>query len=75
MGEIVTANAKMLRGEAELIELSSVPPLANNKDLATEVTGYVKDIVGEQGKYFYLKVGEWVLKISLLILMKFLVYT
>ena len=53
MGEIVTATAKMLRGEAELIELSSVPPLANNKDLATEVTGYVKDIVGEQGVFLF----------------------
>ena len=53
MGEIVSATAKMLRGEAELIELSSVPPLANNKDLATEVTGYVKDIVGEQGVFLF----------------------
>ena len=53
MGEIVTSTAKMFRGEAELIELSSVPPLANNKDLATEVTGYVKDIVGEQGVFLF----------------------
>lgn len=49
MGEIVTATAKMLRGEAELIELSSVPPLSNDKALANEVTGYLKDIVGEKG--------------------------
>lgn len=53
MNDIVTSTAKMFRGEAELIELSSVPPLANNKDLATEVTGYVKDIVGEQGVFLF----------------------
>ena len=48
MNEIVTSTAKMFRGEAELIELSSVPPLANDTDLAKEVTTYVKDLVGEQ---------------------------
>ena len=48
MNEIVTSTAKMLRGEAELIELSSVPPLANNNELAHELTGYMKDIVGEK---------------------------
>ena len=53
MGEIVTSTAKMFRGEAELIELSSVPPLANNKELANEVTGYMKDIVGEQGIFLF----------------------
>ena len=37
----------------ELIELSSVPPLANNKELANEVTGYMKDIVGEQGIFLF----------------------
>lgn len=48
MNEIVTSTAKMLRGEAEFIELSSVPPLANNDELAHELTGYMKDIVGEK---------------------------
>lgn len=48
MNEIVTSTAQMLRGEAELIELSSVPPLANNDELAHELTGYMKDIVGEK---------------------------
>jgi amidohydrolase len=48
MNEIVVATGKMFRGEAELIELSSVPPLANDTDLAKEVTGYMKDLVGEQ---------------------------
>lgn len=48
MNEIVTSTAKTYRGEAELIELSSVPPLTNNNDLAHEITGYMKDIVGEQ---------------------------
>ena len=53
MNDIVTSAAKMFRGEAELIELSSVPPLANNKELANEVTGYMKDIVGEQGIFLF----------------------
>lgn len=48
MNDIVVSTAKMFRGEAELIELSSVPPLANDSALANELTGYMKDIVGEQ---------------------------
>ncbi|MEN8076134.1 M20 family metallopeptidase [Clostridioides difficile] len=48
MKEIVESTAKMFRGEAKLIELSSVPPLTNNTDLANEVTSYIKDLVGEK---------------------------
>ena len=48
INEIVTSTAKMFRGEAELIELSSVPPLANDTDLAKEITTYVKDILDER---------------------------
>jgi amidohydrolase len=48
MGEIVEATGKMFRGSAELIELSSVPPLTNDKELAKEVTGYMKDVVGDR---------------------------
>ena len=48
MNDIVTSTAKMFRGEAELIELSLVPPLANDKELANEVVGYMKDIVGDK---------------------------
>lgn len=48
MNEIVTSTAKMFRGQAELIELSSVPPLANDTDLANELGNYVKDLVGEK---------------------------
>ena len=48
MKDIVESTGKMFRGEAKLIELSSVPPLANNTDLANELTGYVKDLVGEK---------------------------
>lgn len=48
MNDIVTSTAKMFRGEAELIELSSVPPLANDDDLAKEVVEYIKDIVGDK---------------------------
>ncbi len=48
MNDIVVSTAKMFRGEAELIELSSVPPLANDTHLAKEVTSYVKDLVGDK---------------------------
>ena len=53
MNDIVTSTAKTFRGEAELIELSSVPPLTNNNELADELTGYMKDIVGERGVFVY----------------------
>lgn len=48
MKDIVEHTAKMFRGEAKLIELSSVPPLSNDSDLAKEITSYVKDVVGEK---------------------------
>lgn len=48
MNDIVIATAKMFRGEAQLIELSSVPPLINDNHLAYEITNYMKDLVGEQ---------------------------
>ena len=53
MNDIVTSTAKTFRGQAELIELSSVPPLTNNNELADELTGYMKDIVGERGVFVY----------------------
>ena len=48
INDIVVSTAKMFRGEAELIELSSVPPLTNNTELAKEVTSYLKDLLGEK---------------------------
>ena len=48
INEIVTSTAKMFRGEAELIELSSVPTLTNDTDLANELGTYVKELIGEQ---------------------------
>ena len=48
MNDIVTSTAKMFRGEAELIELSSVPPLENDDDLARELASYIKEIIGEK---------------------------
>lgn len=48
MNDIVVSTAKMFRGEAELIELSSVPPLTNDNELVTEVTSYLKDLLGEK---------------------------
>ena len=48
MNDIVVGTAKMFRGQAELIELSSVPPLANDTDLSKEITSSIKDMLGEQ---------------------------
>ncbi len=48
MSEIVTSTAQMFRGQAQLIELSSVPPLTNDTNLANELGSYVKDLVGEK---------------------------
>lgn len=48
MNEIVVSTGKMFRGEAELIELSSVPPLANDTDFSKEITSYIKDMIGEK---------------------------
>ncbi len=47
MDEIVTSTAKLFRGEAKLEELTSVPPLKNDADLANEISSYIKDVVGE----------------------------
>ena len=44
--DIVEHTAKMFRGESKLVELSSVPPLSNDNDLAKEITSYVEDVVG-----------------------------
>jgi amidohydrolase len=46
--DITVATAKLFRGEASLEELSSVPPLINDSDLANEVASYIKEIVGEK---------------------------
>ncbi|NEZ49329.1 amidohydrolase [Clostridium botulinum] len=48
INDIVVSTAKMFRGEAELVNLSSVPPLINDTNLAEEVTSYVKDLLGEK---------------------------
>ena len=57
MNDIVVSTAKMFRGEAELIELSSVPPLTNDTDLAKEVTSYLKDLLGEKSVILFEKGG------------------
>ncbi len=53
INDIVQSTGKMFRGEAELIELASVPPLTNDDQLAHEVTNYMKDIVGEKAVVLY----------------------
>lgn len=48
VNDIVVSTAKMFRGDAELIELSSVPPLTNDTDLANELGSYVKELIGDK---------------------------
>ena len=48
INHIVVSTAKMFRGEAQLIELSSVPPLTNNDQLAKEITTHLKELLGEK---------------------------
>ena len=48
INDIVKSTANMFRGEAEIIELSSVPPLVNDTNLAKEITSYLKDLLGEK---------------------------
>ena len=57
MNDIVTSTAKMFRGEAELIELSSALPLTNDNNLAHELTNYMKDIVGERAVVLFESAG------------------
>ena len=57
MNDRVTSTAKMFRGEAELIELSSAPPLTNDNNLAHELTNYMKDIVGERAVVLFESAG------------------
>ena len=45
---IVKSTGNMFRGYAEMIELSSVPPLANDTNLAKEITSYLKGLLGEK---------------------------
>lgn len=56
IGEITEYTGKMFRGQAILEEVSSVPPLINDANLANEVSAYVKDIVGDNS-IIYLEDG------------------
>ena len=57
MNDIVVSTAKMFRGEGELIELASAPPLSNDINLAKEVTSYIKDLLGEKSVILFEKGG------------------
>ncbi|WP_050615658.1 M20 metallopeptidase family protein [Bacillus testis] len=48
IGEIATATAQMFRGDVQVEQLAAVPPLTNDKELANEVAGYVKELVSEK---------------------------
>ena len=53
LNEVATMTAKMFRGEAKVEELSSVPPLNNDKELADEIASYIKDLLGEKAVYCF----------------------
>ena len=53
MEEIVSSTGKMFRGNATIEEVASVPPLINNENMANEIGGYIKEIVGEQSVISY----------------------
>lgn len=55
--EIAEATATMFRGNATVEEVASAPPLINNKELANEIGGYIKDVVGEKSVVAYEGVG------------------
>ena len=57
VNEIVVSTGKMFRGSAELIELSSVPPLKNDDHLAHEISSYVKDLIGDSSVALFDKGG------------------
>ena len=48
MEKIVTSTGEMFRGEAKIEVVASVPPLTNDKNLATQLSTYVNEIVGKQ---------------------------
>lgn len=48
INDLVIGTAKMFRGEGELIELSSVPPLTNDEVLIEQITTYAKDLIDER---------------------------
>lgn len=51
--EIAESTAGVFRGQATVEEVASVPPLVNNVELANEIGGYIKDIVGEKSVISY----------------------
>ena len=57
MKDIVEATGKMFRGNAELIEIASAPPLKNDDKLVNEISGYLKDLVGEQSVILFKEGG------------------
>lgn len=57
MKDIVESTGKMFRGSAELIEIASAPPLKNDDKLVDEISGYLKDLVGEQSVILFKEGG------------------
>lgn len=57
IGQIAASTAETFRGSAEVCEISSAPPLINDKELSEEMVGYVKELVGEQSVVVFEKGG------------------
>ncbi len=45
--EISEKTAELFRGQAEVTELASAPPLINDKEMTIEMAGYAKEICGQ----------------------------
>lgn len=48
IGEIAKSTAEAFRGEASLEEISSAPPLVNDPELMTQMSGYVAELFGAE---------------------------
>lgn len=46
--QIAMSTAKAFRGEAEVCEIASAPPLINNPELTTQMAEYAKELFGEK---------------------------
>ena len=57
MKEISENIARAFRGSATVEELASAPPLTNDKELSDELSGYAKELFGDEEKVLGIKGG------------------
>lgn len=51
--DISEATARMFRGEAEVTEIASAPPLVNNEELTETMGSYVRELCGDRSVVLY----------------------